>query len=611
MSVRVLELDRLKITDSEHEDEIEWFVRPSIHVKIPETIFHKQDSEIVEALKSGDIWASRGAYCSLDCYIETGRLLDSEQKLRLCESLGYLIRDSHLWAQLSLPVSLIIARPLDLAASQPDFSLRLANQLPKPAPISQTDSWLSGTIDVNPPTSVVCSTIQKIDICLEMSIAQHKLDNPPKRVKAAVKSLIEEDACTTKTVPRIEIFEGIVRRLSCSLSESITKCFGYPGSNQTEDSSIPSGGQVKQLNKQDCQDVPAELEEMLLNSLSTDAVAAGVVGQTDEEMLLSHCRLDLDPYVTQEEEDMLFPQQSDTAPLPIFSRSSSSASSMTSLKRPAPSLATLESSCQSNVDIAQKYLIPSAHRLMEATVRMLVTGKAVDCRKPLHSFKVSMPHSATPFARLLPSMFNPGFSEAVASNAYFLPTISHAISVSWPQYTQSPVLKSKLAELAIIVLINEEALNTPTIVAIRLSKVVQSRLWSMMQIHLYDHSATKTLKWKKTKSSTPENGWNGVQDPHVLNCHNSEEGSKVGAHANDLEFREQVEEDYTSEFEDLLGDADGEKLDYWEEQRIETERHTDEMLFLDDDDNFEEDDFSIIQAIISIDNTHHNEHMLI
>jgi hypothetical protein len=101
MSVRVLELDHFNITDD--EGEIEWSVRPSIHVKIPETIFHKRNSEIIEALKSGDIWAIRGAYCSLDFYIETGRLLNSEQKLRLNESLGYLIRDSH--ASLHFPIS--------------------------------------------------------------------------------------------------------------------------------------------------------------------------------------------------------------------------------------------------------------------------------------------------------------------------------------------------------------------------------------------------------------------------------------------------------------------------------------------------------------------------
>jgi hypothetical protein len=322
--------------------------------------------------------------------------------------------------------SLIVARPLDLAASHPDFSLRLAKQLPKLAPVLSTSSWLSGAIDVNPPTSVVRSMIQKIDVCLEMSIVQHRPDNPPKRVKSAVRSLMEEEAmlldyaCTTKTAPRIEIFEGIVRRLSCSLSESITKCFGYPVSNKIEDTSEPSGRQLKQINEHDCQNVPAELEEMLLGSFSTNTVAAGVVGQADEEMLLAHCHLDLVPHVTQEEEDMLFPQQADTAsplfPLAFSQSSSSGLSSIASLKRLAPSSATLSSSCQSDVDIGRECLIPSAHRLMEATVRMLLTGKVVDNRKALHSFKVSTPHSATPFARLAPGMFNPGFSEVSFSS---------------------------------------------------------------------------------------------------------------------------------------------------------------------------------------------------
>jgi hypothetical protein len=201
--------------------------------------------------------------------------------------------------------------------------------------------------------------------------------------------------------------------------------------------------------------------------------------------------------------------------------------------------------------------------------------------------------------------------KAMASNAYFLPTISHAISVSWPQNIQSPILKNKLAELARVAMINEEALNTPTLLVGRLSKVVQSRLWSMMQTHLYDHSATKSLQWKKTESCRLEVGWVEVQEGDILNYSNAEEGSKGGAHTNNFEFNEHVEEDYMSEFEDLLGDDDGEELDYWEEQRIETERQTDEMLFLEDGGNFEEDDSSNIEAIISIDNTYNNEYMLI
>jgi hypothetical protein len=93
MSVRVLELDQFQLTDS--EDDIVWSVSPSIHAKIPESVFHNSNQEIIAALTSGNIWPSRGAHFSLDFYIMTDHLHDPQQKLQMCESLAYLIQDAY------------------------------------------------------------------------------------------------------------------------------------------------------------------------------------------------------------------------------------------------------------------------------------------------------------------------------------------------------------------------------------------------------------------------------------------------------------------------------------------------------------------------------------
>jgi hypothetical protein len=100
MSVRVLELDHFHLIVP--EDEIEWSVSPSVHAKIPESIFYKRNEDIIDALTSGNLWATRGAYCSLDFFITAGQLLNSGQKLRLCESLGDLIRDAHVSMHLTV-----------------------------------------------------------------------------------------------------------------------------------------------------------------------------------------------------------------------------------------------------------------------------------------------------------------------------------------------------------------------------------------------------------------------------------------------------------------------------------------------------------------------------
>jgi hypothetical protein len=203
----------------------------------------------------------------------------------------------------------------------------------------------------------------------------------------------------------------------------------------------------------------------------------------------------------------------------------------------------------------------------------------------------------------------------MASNAYFLPKISHAISISWPQYTQSPSLKTKLAYLARVPMIDEAAANTMIGIVGRLSKVVQTRLWSMMQRQLYNPSTTKALRWKDIEDCTPTPGGNDLQQEDLFYL-----VSAGDADAEDFAYRDILhpgrndDGDYMSDFEDLLGDDGGDekpKLDYWEQQRIETERQTDEMLLLGHEWEREADNSSPDEVITLLDHTTRKECMLV
>src|SRR6187402_3260265 len=84
----------------------------------------------------------------------------------------------------------------------------------------------------------------------------------------------------------------------------------------------------------------------------------------------------------------------------------------------------------------------------------------------------------------------------MAHNSNFIPSITHAMSISWLHNVQSPTLKQKLIHLAnlntsSIAGDSEEAGETGT--SENLSAVLHSKLWKMMQVKLLDVSAARKL----------------------------------------------------------------------------------------------------------------------
>ncbi|CZT44860.1 uncharacterized protein RSE6_16063 [Rhynchosporium secalis] len=147
---------------------------------------------------------------------------------------------------------------------------------------------------------------------------------------------------------------------------------------------------------------------------------------------------------------------------------------------------------------------------------------------------------------LIPSMLCPGFKNLMAVSSRFLATISHAVSVSMPRNVQTPSLRRKLLQISNMELSPLLTTNSGTGqpgTGERLSSVVQSCLWEIMQRKLFDRSAGRRL-WR----------------PEVTGGANSDE-----------------------EFEDMLEIFDDNELDTEFEARKEN-LDSEEMLFWDDED---------------------------
>jgi len=190
----------------------------------------------------------------------------------------------------------------------------------------------------------------------------------------------------------------------------------------------------------------------------------------------------------------------------------------------------------------------------------------------------------------------------MAQNSRFIPTISHAMSVSWPGNVQSPTLRRKLIDLANSLpsqLLEDNQDQIDHIgTAQRLATVIQARLWGMMQRKLYDASAAKKI-WRKT--SKRESNDRNEEEPDLFDIIDEKEKSRVEDSVigewEDLlagddhdEFDDLLAEDQDDEFMDLLDDA--------ESERRAVERETDEMLLGDEDGWGEKEDISGEQFLL-------------
>lgn len=160
----------------------------------------------------------------------------------------------------------------------------------------------------------------------------------------------------------------------------------------------------------------------------------------------------------------------------------------------------------------------------------------------------------------------------MAQNTNFLPTISHALSISLPRNVQTPSLKRKLFRLAChdplpfsghSVGIGESG------TADRLSSVIQAKLWAMTQRKVYDKVAGHKV-WRQALQEGSQDKHSDFQDLFDTLEENSQTRRDI-EHLPDDEIMLFSDQDDDSVLLEDGEDADGEKR--------ATELETDEMLF--------------------------------
>ncbi|OWP01689.1 hypothetical protein B2J93_2402 [Marssonina coronariae] len=261
----------------------------------------------------------------------------------------------------------------------------------------------------------------------------------------------------------------------------------------------------------------------------------------------------------------------------LFSQSSSSTSTSSSAwasNSSSTSLAPLFSCQQTNVsEPASQLSILAASNLVETSIYTLLGGYIGPRALALRDIELRKTPPSLSLCHLIPALFCPRFKESIAQNTRFLSSVSHVVSVSWPAHVQTPSLRRKLLRLSdldpspfLAYPIRREGSSTSD----RLSAVVQSRLWAMMQKKVYDKSGGRTLWRQATEVMT---GRSDDEENDSL----EEKITWLEEYERKMETVDPDELLFTDDDEDddvLMHDRDE---DGWERRAIESE--TNEMLF--------------------------------
>lgn len=165
----------------------------------------------------------------------------------------------------------------------------------------------------------------------------------------------------------------------------------------------------------------------------------------------------------------------------------------------------------------------------------------------------------------------------MAYNYRFFPGIVRFTANPLPEHLQPPALRKRMAQLEAMPISPIPGYETnPTVDALEhRTRVVETRLFTIMQKTLYDPAATRKV-WKKPKNEIGSNKTPSLDDsePELLDVHEDQAGNSEW---DDILARLTSDE----EFNDLLleDDDDDDLLDDAERERLEIERGMDEMLF--------------------------------
>ena len=92
MSAKSLELDHIHLTSS--LDKVRLSVSTTVDILFPGNLALEENQQNIDLLESGILWVVRGPFCSLDFFLAFDQMLDVGQRVYICESLGYQIRDA-------------------------------------------------------------------------------------------------------------------------------------------------------------------------------------------------------------------------------------------------------------------------------------------------------------------------------------------------------------------------------------------------------------------------------------------------------------------------------------------------------------------------------------
>ncbi|KAE9377457.1 hypothetical protein N431DRAFT_541237 [Stipitochalara longipes BDJ] len=649
MSLRALELDTLHLSNPGHH--LKLSVISAADIRIPPCISNLEDAALVKALASKNLWVSRGVACHIDIQVHfNGKPLDGEGCLNFLESMGYSIRDAQLWSLLSLSASLDVWKNDGRRDSSPDLSINIKHGVEIPTPQTRHRAWILDTFDIRAPDSILCAAFE----CLQIRLDFFEIRKKAKRARIGKPVVtefdIEEEMLLDvplgfNTYQTTDELAHVVESMG-GLSSMIEQCFqpslGFgkdPDLLQQHHSHLFDQDQitaapilVQDIIKPDRENgkgknrrypqakidilnawfqahanrpYPSKDEKLELarkTGLSRSQVdnwfhdrrrkVPKGPGQEDEMLLAQEGNDENARGADDEGEDgILLPQGMGNTPS-LTSQSSIASSVLLpgeeerSLKRPSPPNETILPDRLPACDLGK------------AAIQVLISGHIGRSLRGLGGIQVEKPPPSLSLSSLVPSTFCPEFKESIAQNAHFLPTISHAISVSWPRNIQSPTLREKLSRLAnsstsSLTHANRIEDGEAGITA-RLASVIQSRLWGMMQRKLFDPSAGAKIWGKSTlRGDLDEED----EFPELLGT---------------LEGRDDVEDPVAGklddfdedEFEDLLSTDDDDLLEYMEErERLSVERDTEEMLFRSgwDEDQTDDGDVCLLDGDAGVD----------
>lgn len=159
---------------------------------------------------------------------------------------------------------------------------------------------------------------------------------------------------------------------------------------------------------------------------------------------------------------------------------------------PAPDY-SLHQQGKERIDPAGRIRKVEILQLLDAALRLSICDSP---RRLSNLIEVTATESFQRLAELAPTLFSPGYMEAVASRAPFLPTLSHALSSVGMHHARNADLRVKCAELARRASMSDGDVekNKPSGPSAAAQGPFSTRLWQLMQVHFCGAAASKQLR---------------------------------------------------------------------------------------------------------------------